>query len=143
MITICILILIYSIVGKPVGKLIEKLKTVDWQSHLQTARQWIQRYARIAGRAAARPVLQWWMVMQDENTTTFEKACIYGAIAYIVIPNDIIPRRVFRFLGLIDDIAVASWLYNKIDSKLTQEIKDAVEDILDDWFGSPDVICVR
>lgn len=143
MITICILILIYSIVGKPVGKLIEKLKTVDWQSHLQTARQWIQRYARIAGRAAARPVLQWWMVMQDENTTTFEKACIYGAIAYIVIPNDIIPRRVFRFLGLIDDIAVASWLYNKIGDKLTQEMKDAVEDILDDWFGSLDVIYVR
>lgn len=143
MITICILILIYSIVGKPVGKLIEKLKTVDWQSHLQTARQWIQRYARIAGRAAARPVLQWWMVMQDENTTTFEKACIYGAIAYIVIPNDLIPRRIFRFLGLIDDIAVASWLYNKIGDKLTQEMKDAVEDILDDWFGSLDVIYVR
>lgn len=143
MITICILILIYSIVGKPVGKLIEKLKTVDWQSHLQTARQWIQRYARIAGRAAARPVLQWWMVMQDENTTTFEKACIYGAIAYIVIPNDIIPRRVFRFLGLIDDIAVASWLYNKIGDKLTQEMKDRVEDILDDWFGGTEVIFIR
>lgn len=143
MITICILILLYSVLGKPVGALIEKLKEVDWQSHIETAKDWISRYAKKAGRAAARPLLQWWLVMQDEKTTTLEKAMIYGALAYIIIPNDLIPRRVFRFFGVLDDVAVAAWLYNKIDSKLTQEMKDAVEDILDDWFGSPDVICVR
>lgn len=143
MITICILILFYSVLGKPVGALIEKLKEVDWQRHIETAKGWISRYAKIAGRTAARPILQWWMVMQDDNTTAFEKACIYGAIAYIVIPNDLIPRRVFHFLGLVDDIAVAGWLYNKIGEKLTQEMKDRVEDILDDWFGSPEVIYIR
>lgn len=143
MITICMLILLYSVLGKPVGSLIEKLKEVDWQSHVEDAKDWIARYAKKAGRAATRPLLQWWFVMADENTTNWEKALIYGAIAYIIIPGDLIPRRVFRFLGIVDDMAVAAWLYNKIDSKLTQEMKDAVEDILDDWFGSPDVICVR
>lgn len=143
MITICILILLYSVLGKPVGALIEKLKEVDWQRHIEDAKDCISRYAKKAGRAATRPLLQWWFVMADENTTTWEKALIYGAIAYIIIPGDLVPRRVFRFLGIVDDMAVAAWLYDKIDSKLTQEIKDAVEAILDDWFGSPEVICVR
>lgn len=143
MITICILILLYSVLGKPVGALIEKIKEVDWQHHIEDAKDWIGRYAKKAGRAATRPLLQWWFVMADENTTAWEKALIFGAIAYIIIPGDLVPRRVFRFLGLVDDMAVVAWLFNKIDSKLTQEIKDAVEDILDDWFGSPDVICVR
>lgn len=143
MITICLLILIYSILNQPVGDLVRKLKEVDWQRCFQTTKEWIQHYAKIAGRAAARPVLQWWLVMQDENTTTFEKAMIYGAIAYIIVPNDLIPRRVFRFFGVLDDVAVAAWLYNKIGDKLTQEMKDRVEDILDDWFGSEAVISVR
>lgn len=143
MITICILILLYSVLGKPVGALVEKLKEVDWHRHIEDSKNWIARYAKKAGRAATRPLLQWWFVMADENTTAWEKALIYGAIAYIIIPGDLVPRRVFRFLGIVDDMAVAAWLYDKIDSKLTQEIKDAVEDILDDWFGSPEVICVR
>lgn len=143
MITICILILLYSVLGKPVGALVGKLKEVDWQRHIEDAKDCISRYSMKAGRAATRPLLQWWFVMADENTTTWEKALIYGAIAYIIIPGDLVPRRVFRFLGIVDDMAVAAWLYNKIDSKLTQEMKDAVEDILDDWFGSLDVIYVR
>ena len=143
MITICILILLYSVLGKPVGALIEKLKEVDWQHHIMDAKDWISRYAKKAGRAATRPLLQWWFVMADENTTTWEKALIYGAIAYIIIPGDLVPRRVSRFLGIVDDMAVAALLFDKIDSKLTQEMRDAVENILDDWFGSPDVIYVR
>lgn len=143
MITICILILLYSFFNRPVGALLNKLKGVDWKAHIETAKGWISTYAKKAGRAATRPLLQWWFVMQDDNTTTLEKAMIYGAIAYIIVPNDLIPRRVFRFFGVLDDVAVAAWLYNKIESKLTQDMKDAVEDILDDWFGSDAVISIR
>lgn len=143
MITICILILLYSVLGKPAGALIGKLKEVNWQLHIKDAKDWIARYARKAGRAATRPLLQWWFVMKEENTTTVEKAMIYGALAYIIIPNDLIPRRIFRFFGVIDDAVIAAWLYKKIDSKLTQEMKDAVEDTLDEWFGSEAVVSLR
>lgn len=143
MVAICIWILLALILNRPIGKLLIKLKDVDWKTHIATAREWIARYAKKAGRTATRPLLQWWFVMKDDNTTTLEKAMIYGAIAYIIVPNDLIPRRVFRFFGVLDDVAVAAWLYNKIESKLTQDMKDAVEDILDDWFGSEAVISVR
>lgn len=143
MAAICIWVLLALILNRPIGKMLDKLKGVDWKTHIETAKDWISRYAKIASRAAARPLLQWWLVMQDEKTTTLEKAMIYGALAYIIIPNDLIPRRVFRFFGVLDDYAVAAWVYNKIDSKLTQNMKDAVEDILDDWFGSDAVISIR
>lgn len=143
MIAICIWILLALILNRPIGKMMEKLKGVDWKAHIETAKDWISTYAKKAGRAATRPLLQWWFVMKDDNTTTLEKAMIYGAIAYIIVPNDLIPRRVFRFFGVLDDVAVAAWLYNKIESRLTQDMKDAVEDILDDWFGSEAVISVR
>lgn len=71
MITICILILIYSVLGKPVEALVEKVKGVDWQRHFKEAKDWIAHYARKAGRAAARPLLQWWMVMVGDNTTAW------------------------------------------------------------------------
>lgn len=140
---ICIWILLALILNRPIGKMLDKLKGTDWAANIATARGWISTYARKAGRAATRPLLQWWLVMQDESTTTLEKAMIYGAIAYIIVPNDLIPRRVFRFLGVLDDVAVAAWLYNKIEGKLTRGMKDAVEDILDEWFGSEAVISVR
>ena len=71
MITICILIFLYSVLGKPVGGLDEKVKIIDWKGHIQTAKDWIKYYARIAGRAAARPLLQWWLVMSNENTSAW------------------------------------------------------------------------
>lgn len=74
--------------------------------------------------------------MKDDNTTTLEKAMIYGALAYIIIPNDLLPRHLFKFLGLVDDVAVATWVFNKIDSKITPQIKFDVENLLDEWFGS-------
>lgn len=142
-ITLCILALVYSICGKQTDELFQKFKDVDWQRHIEDAKIWIGRYAKKVGRTASRPLLQWWFVMKDGSTTTLEKAMIYGALAYIIIPNDLVPRRVFRLMGIIDDVAVAAWVYDKIECKLTQDMKDAVEDILDEWFGSPDVICVR
>lgn len=141
MITICILILLYSVLGKPVEALVEKVKKVDWHTHIEEAKNWVTKYAKKAGCAATRPLLQWWFVLADENTTTWEKALIYGAIAYIIIPRDFVPRRLFKLLGVMDDVAVGAWLYNKIGSKLTQKMNDDIENILDNWFGK-EVFCI-
>lgn len=145
MITIFILILLFSFSGKQkqARAFLEKVKGVDWQSYIEDAKNRISLYARKAGRAATRPLLQWWFVMVDENTTTWEKACIYGAIVYIAIPNDLIPRKIFKIFGILDDIAVGKWLYDKINSKITPDMRNAVEDILDEWFGSVDIIAIK
>lgn len=49
--------------------------------------------------------------MHQTETTTLEKALIYGAIAYIIIPSDLIPRRTLSVLGILDDAAVVAYMY--------------------------------
>jgi uncharacterized membrane protein YkvA (DUF1232 family) len=51
------------------------------------------------------------------------------------LPIDLIPRRVYRLLGVLDDGAAVLFVYKKIKDKITPEIMMKVEDTLNDWFG--------
>ena len=86
MLTICLLILIGLYLRKPVEGLVERLKNVDWSRKFTSLWQHIQPYAKKAGRATAKPILQFYYVVTDSETSTLEKALIYGCIAYVVLP---------------------------------------------------------
>ena len=135
-ITLCILLLAYHLIGKPVGRLLERLRNVDWKTQFSQLWDKLKTYALKAGRVATKPILTFYYVMQDSETTTLDKALIYGAIAYIVIPADLLPRKVLGLLGILDDAAVIAYVYKKISNKITAEITNKVEDTLDSWFGA-------
>ena len=139
-ITLCILLLAYHLIGKPVGRLLERLRNVDWKTQFSQLWDKLKTYALKAGRVATKPILTFYYVMQDSETTTLDKALIYGAIAYIVIPADLLPRKVLGLLGILDDAAVIAYVYKKISNKITAEITNKVEDTLDSWFGAEAVI---
>ena len=142
-ITICILVLVYKIIGKPVGRLLERLRNVDWKTQFLLIWDKLKTYALKAGRVATKPILTFYYVMQDSETTTLEKALIYGAIAYIVIPADFLPRKVFSLLGILDDAVVIAYVYKKISNKITAEITNLVENTLDRWFGAEAVVNIN
>ena len=73
--------------------------------------------------------------MNGEKTTTLERILIYAAIVYTIIPMDLIPRAVYKFLGVLDDGVAILYVYKKIKNKITPEIKTKVEETLNDWFG--------
>lgn len=135
-ITLCILLLVYRMIGKPVGKLLERLRHVDWKSQFALLWDKLKTYALRAGRVATKPILTFYYVMQQSEMTTMDKALIYGAIAYIVIPSDLLPRRVLGWLGVLDDAAVIAYVYNKVSSKVTAEIRNQVDTQVDEWFGA-------
>lgn len=139
-ITICILVLVYKIIGKPVGRLLERLRNVDWKTQFSQLWDKLKTYALKAGRVATKPILTFYYVMHQTETTTLEKALIYGAIAYIVIPSDLIPRRTLSVLGILDDAAVIAYVYNKVLNKVTAAIRNQVETQLDEWFGAEAVL---
>ena len=139
-ITICILVLVYKIIGKPVGRLLERLRNVDWKTQFSQLWDKLKTYALKAGRVATKPILTFYYVMHQTETTTWEKALIYGAIAYIVIPSDLIPRRTLSVLGILDDAAVIAYVYNKVLNKVTAAIRNQVETQLDEWFGAEAVL---
>ena len=139
-ITICILVLVYKIIGRPVGRLLERLRNVDWKTQFSQLWDKLKTYALKAGRVATKPILTFYYVMHQTETTTLEKALIYGALAYIIIPSDLLPRRALSVLGILDDAAVIAYIYKKISGKITIEITNKVEDTLDQWFGAEAVV---
>lgn len=136
MLTICILILIGLYFRKPIGDLVEKLKSVDWAQKFAALWQYILPYAKKAGRVATKPILQFYYVVTDSETSTLEKALIYGCIAYVVLPFSILPRVIYRFLGVMDEAAAVLFVYSKIKDKITPAIETKVENTLDAWFGA-------
>lgn len=137
--TICLTILIYSILKRPIGWLIKKLEGVDWKGLAQDAWDKIVLYSKKAGRAGTREVLKFYYALQDGDLSTMEKALVYAGIIYITVPGDLLPRKILGLLGVLDDVAVAAWIYKKIGDSITPAIERKVEETLNKWFGSEDL----
>ena len=135
LITLCLIILGYMIVGKDAKPWVEKLKSVDWKSKAHKVICKIKEYAVKAGRVAVRPLLQFYYVMTDAETTTMEKALIYGAIFYTVSPLSIIPAAVYHIFGILDEGAAIAFVYNKVKDKITPAINLKVDETIEEWFG--------
>ncbi len=135
LITISLLILAYLIMGKDISGLLEKVKNVDWRGKINALMDKLRPWALKAGRVATRPLLQFYYVMDDDNTSTLDRVLIYAAIIYTILPMDLIPSVIYKFLGILDDGVAMLFVYRKIKDKITPEINNKVETTLNEWFG--------
>jgi uncharacterized membrane protein YkvA (DUF1232 family) len=133
---ICILIMIYFIKGKDVKHLLAKLKNVNWHYEINALINKLYPWALKAGRRSARPILQFYYVMADEKTSTLDRALIYAAIAYTILPMDLIPSVVYKLLGIVDDGVAVLYVYKKVKKNITPAISAKVEGTLNEWFGT-------
>lgn len=135
LITISLMILAYLVMGKDISGLLEKIKDVDWRGKINALMDKLRPWALKAGRVATRPLLQFYYVMDDDNTSTLDRVLIYAAIIYTILPMDFLPRAAYKFLGVLDDGVAMLYVYKKIKNKITPEINAKVEDTLNEWFG--------
>lgn len=135
LITISLLILAYLIKGKDINPLLERVKNIDWRGKINALMDKLRPWALKAGRVATRPLLQFYYVMDDDNTSVLDRVLIYGAIIYTVLPIDLIPRAVYKFFGVLDDGVAILYVYKKVKDKITPEINVKVEETLNAWFG--------
>ncbi len=135
MTVICIMILAYLIMGKDISELLDKVKNVDWRGKINALMDKLRPWALKAGRVATRQLLQFYYVMDDDNTSTLDRVLIYAAIIYTILPMDFIPSVIYKFLGILDDGVAMLFVYKKIKDKITPEINAKVEDTLNEWFG--------
>lgn len=131
----CILSLAYMIMGKDISGLLKKVKNVDWRGKINALMDTLRPWALKVGRVAAQPLLQFYYVMEDESTSTLDRVLIYAAIIYTILPLDLVPRTVYKVLGVLDDGVAMLYVYKKIKNKITPEINSKVEDTLNEWFG--------
>ena len=133
--TIVLMILFLSILKKPVGGLVSKLKGVDWKKLASDAWDKIASAYKRVGRSASRYALLFYYTLTEGSLSTLDKALLYAGIIYIAVPNDFLPLRVLGLIGLVDDAAVVAWVYNKIKKNVTPVIEAKVDATLDRWFG--------
>ena len=135
LIPISLLILAYMIIGKDISRLLEKVKNIDWRGKINALMDKLRQWALKAGRVATRPLLQFYYVMDDDNTSTLDRVLIHAAIIYTILPIDLIPSVIYKFLGILDDGVAVLYVYRKIKNRITPEINRKVEDTLYEWFG--------
>ena len=133
---ICITILAYCILGKDIKALMEKIGDVDWKRKADEVMEWLRPYAVKVGRVAAKPLLQFYFVMTDENTSTLDRILVYAAILYTISPVSLIPSAVFKVLGVLDEVAAMLYVYKKVKEHITPDIDYKVEKTLNEWFGA-------
>ncbi len=135
LITLSIMILAYAIMGRDIKPLLQRVKDIDWRGKINALMDKLRPWALKAGRVAARPLLQFYYVMDDDKTSTLDRVLIYAAIIYTIVPLDFIPRAVYKFLGVLDDGMAMMYVYKKVKGKITPEVNRKVEDTLNEWFG--------
>ncbi len=132
---ICIMILAYWILGKDTSTLMRKMKSIDLRRKINNLYAKLQPYAIKVGRVAARPLLQFYYVLNDEQTSKLDRILIYAAIIYTVSPINVLPAAVYHLFGILDEGAAMLYVYKKIKDKITPEINSQMERTLNEWFG--------
>ena len=95
-------------------------------------------YARKVGRAAARPVVTLYMVLRDPKTPRRDKYIIYSALAYVLLPIDLISAKKIPILGWADEAGSIAVAYKKVIKNITPEVERQTEAVLDRWFTKYD-----
>ena len=85
---------------------------------------------------AAKPMLQFYYVMTDEDTSTLDRILVYAAILYTISPVSLVPSAVYKVLGILDEGAAMMFVYKKVKERITPDIDNKVEQTLNEWFGT-------
>lgn len=95
----------------------------------------IGNWSRKAGRAASRPVLLMWYVMRSKETPRKDKWAIFGSLAYLVLPIDILDAKRLPIIGWLDEVASLALLVQKMSKYITPEMEARADAQLDRWFS--------
>lgn len=114
-------------------------KVTDYSSYgsnYSESKLWdkIKQVARKAGIKVVYAVLLLYYVATDKNVSTADKAKIYGALGYFILPIDLIPDMT-PGVGYTDDMAALLWALHAVWSNVTPEIEKKAKACLREWFG--------
>ncbi len=94
----------------------EQLKVPDEKTFWRKMTKSIQK----AGEDLAVMGIKSWLAMTDSNTSVRHKAILGGALAYFVLPTDMVPDFLAG-IGFTDDLAVLTLAVNSAGNAITPE----------------------
>lgn len=94
----------------------------------------IREYAIKAGRMSTRPLLLLYYVMKSKETPRADKLMLASAIAYVVLPIDLLSAKRLPIIGWIDEVVCLSVAFQKVCKHITPEMERRADELLDKWF---------
>lgn len=82
-----------------------------------------------AGEEIAVMGIKSWLAMADSNTSVRHKAILGGALAYFVLPTDMVPD-VLAGVGFTDDMAALTLAANSVGNAITEEHEEQAREKL-------------
>ena len=113
--------------------------TEKYQENYSESSFWdkIKAFARKAGIKLIYLALLLFYTLQSGNLSLADKAIIYGALGYFILPIDLIPDWI-PVIGLSDDFGTLMYAYKRIKENITDEIREKAEIKLMEIFGNFD-----
>lgn len=94
----------------------------------------IREYAYKVGRVAVRPVLLLYFVLRSEETPWKDKLTIFGALAYLVFPVDLLDAKRLPIIGWLDEITSLAVAIQRMSKYITPKMEARADATLDQWL---------
>jgi len=110
-----------------------------YQGHYDEGRFWkkLKNWGRKLGLKAVYAALVLYYALESPEITSRDKALIWGALGYLILPLDLIPD-LLPVSGLTDDVAALMLALYKVAKNITPEVRGKAEIKLREWFGDYD-----
>lgn len=95
----------------------------------------VTRFAKRAGREVIEKALWLHYAAQDEKTPAWAKATMYGALAYFILPADLIPDLI-PGAGFTDDLGAILAALTAVAAYVTPEVRAKAAEQVKQWFGA-------
>jgi uncharacterized membrane protein YkvA (DUF1232 family) len=95
----------------------------------------LRRFARRAGRVVVERALRLYYAAQDPRTPPWARRAIYAALAYFVVPFDLIPDFV-PALGYTDDAGTLLFTLFVVSAYVHEDVKLLARQKMVTWFGA-------
>lgn len=95
----------------------------------------IKDSAKRLGRYTTKKALLLYYVLKSDTTPRSAKIVVYGALAYLILPFNLISQKRHPILGWADEVAAIAVAYRKVKQFVTPEMDQQAEETLDKWFS--------
>lgn len=96
----------------------------------------LSKIVRKAGIKVVYAVLVAYYAVQSDAMSLKDKARLYGALGYFILPVDLIPDSLLG-MGYSDDMAALMYVLHVVSDNITPEVKRKAEERLRSWFDVP------
>ncbi len=93
----------------------------------------LKLHARNAGQNVVETALELFYALQDSDTPAWAKSVIVGALAYFIVPTDLIPD--FLPAGYFDDFGTLLAALKVLSNNIKLEHEEKAREKSAQWFG--------